>query len=125
MRLLSHFSRLLVVAGLLCAIRAGAQTNYAFTTIDHPLAVNGTYSVALNNSGSAVGFYYDSDYVYHGFAWRKGLFTAIEAPGAGQFSFGGTVPSGINAAGAIVGYYYDASGEPHGFLLSGGSLFEL
>ena len=82
-----------------------------FTTIDHPDSPLGTAALDINNRGQIVGTYADAEETTHGFLLDKGVFTAIDFPGA---SF--TEAVGINGRGQIVGFYLDAEGTIHGFL---------
>ncbi|MGK2963782.1 MAG: hypothetical protein ACSLFK_16800 [Gemmatimonadaceae bacterium] len=94
---------------------ARAASIYSFQTIE----VDGarlTAAWGINAGGEIVGYYVDSDYVYHGFLWRDGTFTSIDYPGAA-----GTDVRGIGPGGEIVGTYWLA-GEPgvanHAFRMS-------
>ena len=95
-----------------------------FTTIDNPLAVQGTdpllsYGTVLNginDAGQAAGYYYDANGVGHGFIYDAGNFTPLDDPSATN----GTYAFGINISGDVVGYYLDDNGVGHGFLYSGG-----
>ena len=65
----------------------------------------------LNDSGVAVGAYYDAANVLHGFIRSTvGVYTTIDIAGADA-----TIPSGINNAGWIVGEY-DSGGVAHAFV---------
>lgn len=79
----------------------------------------GTGCRAINDLGQIVGIYLTRDSAgqrhRHGFLFRGGLFTSIDAPVAGTTD---TVPRGINNAGRIVGRYV-VNGANHGFLLDG------
>ena len=92
-------------------------------------SVNGaatTSCYALNDTGTAVGYYADSAGVYHG--WMRtstGTITTIDVPGAattpgtapcGTASVAGTVVLGINSAGYVSGHYWDTSYNEHGFI---------
>lgn len=91
--------------------------DYALSSIDVPGAVR-TQPQGINDSGSMVGLYRNSDGVTHGFLLRDGNFTSIDYPGASY-----TDARGINAQGDIVGTYHVSSenSDPnafHGYLLS-------
>jgi uncharacterized membrane protein len=95
-----------------------------FTTIDVDIASSiCTVAIDINSTGSIVGFYGDSHFVFHGFLLSNGVFSTIDFPGAAS-----TLASGINDVGEIVGFYCPTSnfcGSPlpptaHGFVLSGG-----
>ena len=84
---------------------------YTYTTIDDPLATNGTRAFGINASGQIVGTYQDNTGL-HGFLLSGGTYTTIDVPSAAT---GETFVTGINATGQIVGTYADATGL-HGFL---------
>ena len=68
---------------------------------------------SINPEGAITGYYYDANFVDHGFLRAPdGTFTTFDPPGSGN----GTNPSGINPAGAITGSYKDANFVFHGFL---------
>jgi len=85
--------------------------------------------VAINDSNVAVGFYYDSAGLEHG--WSRdpstGDITTINEPNAVTVTgtaacwgtgFGGTEVLGINDKGEISGHYWDKNYKSHGFLLT-------
>jgi hypothetical protein len=83
----------------------------------------GTWPTAINPARVIVGYYLDTNSVYHGFIRsRDGSFTSIDAPGAGNLANAyptqGTQAISINQAGTIVGYYTDSSYFTHCFLLA-------
>ena len=82
----------------------------SYTTIDHPLGVNGTVAQGINDAGDVAGIYFDASDKDHGFIKTSVGYTTVDFPGA---TFSGLV--GINNAGQVVGYYQDATGL-HGFL---------
>jgi len=79
-----------------------------------PETGQGTYATGINPDGAIIGYYIDSDYLYHGFLRDKhGKFTTFDVP----------VPTtselrvaSINAAGAITGFYQDEAHTFHGFV---------
>src|SRR6266478_2637150 len=85
-----------------------------YTTLDDPMATNGTSATAINTAGQIVGNY--STGVSHGFLLSGGQYTTLDDPMATN----GTSANGINSGGQIVGSYIDAGFKSHGFLLSGG-----
>ena len=110
-------SVLCVALGSLVSGFAGAQQ---ITTFDAPGAgttsFQGTVPLAINDSGEIVGYFVDSNNVYHGFIRSAdGAFTTFDAPGAGTGYSQGTEPSGIGDEGQVVGFYYDANYTYHGF----------
>jgi len=74
-----------------------------------------TYTYGINDSGVAVGQYFDSNNNSHGYMWQAGTVTEIVYPGALQ-----TACEGINNNGEITGYYIDSAKVGHGFTLNGG-----
>lgn len=74
-----------------------------------------TYAYGINDSKVAVGEYFDSNNVAHGFMWQSGVITEITYPGAVQ-----TACEGINDAGEITGFYIDTLGVGHGFTYTAG-----
>jgi len=89
-----------------------------FTTLDDPLATNGTDAFGINAMGQIVGLYEDAS-GNHGFLYGNGTYTTLDDPLASPGG-DGTSAFGINDLGQIVGSYSNASGN-HGFVLSGGT----
>jgi probable HAF family extracellular repeat protein len=89
---------------------------------------------AVNNSGAIVGQYIDASGLTHGFLYRNGTFTTIDAPGAGTnparglvcgfFNPEGTLATGISASGVIVGDICTDTGLS-GWVLSNGKFSSL
>lgn len=75
-----------------------------------------TYAYGINDFGVAVGQFYDSKNLSHGFMWSGGVVTEIPYPEAAQ-----TACVGINDSGEITGYYVDGAGNTHGFTDIGGT----
>ena len=100
---------------------AGAADGYGFVSIGGTVTTfygsgtDLTYAYGINDSGEAVGQYFDSNNLSHGFTWQAGTITEIVYPGAVQ-----TACEGINDAGEITGYYVDSSNNGHGFTLING-----
>ena len=69
------------------------------TAIDVPEAL-GTVASAINNRAHVVGSFTDSNFRVHGFLYRRGRFTVIDAPFPDA---GDTLLGGINNRGQIVG----------------------
>src|SRR2546423_15568365 len=72
-----------------------------YTTLDDPLATNGTFAWGINASGQIVGSYGDASIFYHGFLYSGGSYTTLDGPlstGAGAY--------GINEMGQVVGGYH-------------------
>ena len=72
----------------------------------------GTFPIAINDLGEAVGEYVDGSNTVHGFARAAdGAFTTIDPPGSIS-----TIAYGINLGRAITGAYLDNNFVGHGFL---------
>jgi len=81
----------------------------------------GTNPSANNDLGEVAGWYFDANFIAHGFLRKAdGAIVTFDPPGVGP---GGTTPTGINNRGDIVGYYVDAAGGTHGFLRSANGTF--
>ena len=94
---------------------SGSAREPSFTTID-VTGASTTYAVAINPSGTIVGYYATSG-VHHGYVRAPdGTITPFDATGAGTLYGQGTVPYGLNPEGAIVGSYYNSSFELYPFL---------
>jgi hypothetical protein len=86
--------------------------NGTYTTLDDPLATNGTFPAGINNTGRIVGTYVDAS-GEHLFLYNAGTFYTLDNP----LGVSGTITfTGINDWGQIVGNYQDSSGNSHGFL---------
>jgi len=73
----------------------------------------------LNDSGEVAGDYIDSKGVAHGYLRSSGgVFTDINASGAGTSSGQGTFASGVNDDGTFVGLYIDSNNANHGLVRS-------
>ena len=78
-----------------------------FTSLNDPLAIQGTQAVGINAAGDIVGFYATATSI-NGFLLSGGAYTTIVDPLDTKHL---TQPLGINTAGQIVGRYDTASGE--------------
>jgi hypothetical protein len=75
-----------------------AQTENTITSFDVAGAgtgtYQGTYGVAINNTGAIAGYYLDSRNVYHGFLRAiDGSITTFDAPGAAMKSIRALSPT--------------------------------
>ncbi len=88
--------------------------NGAFTMLDAPGAVFGTFAFGINTYGAVSGYFLDSANFAHGFVYANGSYAILDAPGAvrGTWSEFG---ANINDSGQVVGYYLDAGGWATGF----------
>ncbi|MFY9676008.1 MAG: hypothetical protein WAK13_16220 [Terriglobales bacterium] len=98
---------------------AGTQSVAGFVpTALGVLGGQGTYAIAINDSGAITGFYVDIANMLHGFLRTPdGTITEFDAPGAGTGTGLGTEAANIGKDGTIAGTVYDNSGVAHGFLL--------
>lgn len=95
--------------------------DYTFVTIDHPLAAGLTRLYGI--SGDTVVGQYFANGSYHGFSETGGVFTAIDAPLAGNGFGSATYATDISGS-TIVGWSSsDAfqNSDIHGFTLTGGN----
>jgi hypothetical protein len=112
--------------------------NGNFTTLDEPNAAASAYPTAIPPGGygyllfesqfdgwggtfasgvdgtNIVGWYVDTNGYTHGFLYKGGAFTTLDAPNG----IGSTFAQGISGRN-IVGFYTDGSGKTHGFLYNG------
>jgi probable HAF family extracellular repeat protein len=88
-----------------------AGTQYSFQFFDPPGATR-TVAQAINDLGSATGFYKDANSGRHGFVRSpNGTIKTFDPTGSMN-----TIPVGINDLGVVVGYFSDANGLQHGFV---------
>jgi uncharacterized membrane protein len=86
------------------------------TSFDPSGEYYGTVPEAISPDGAVTGFYFDVNFIAHGFVRsRDGSITEFDPPGSIS-----TFAYAIGADGAIAGSYQDASGNFHGFLRSRG-----
>jgi len=85
-----------------------------FTVFDVPgTKPGGTLPVAINGTGTVIGYYFAAKGYPQGFVRsRGGRFTKFGAMAGGPI----TVPTAINATGQITGWTTDATGDTLGFL---------
>jgi probable HAF family extracellular repeat protein len=97
-------------------------SNVTYTTLDVPLASQGTFASGINDAGQIVGQYQDAT-GSHGFLYSNGAYTTLNDPLAENTNLlnnNGTLAEGINDAGQIVGIYFDATISAHGFFFVNG-----
>jgi hypothetical protein len=79
----------------------------------------------MNSTHSIVGYYLDSNIVYHGFIRSpSGEIKTLTAPGAGGGVDQGTFPMSINDKGEIAGYYFSSNSVFVAFHYSAGKFTE-
>ena len=76
----------------------------AFTDLNDPFGVYGTYATGVNDAGEVVGYYYGADHELHGFLYEDGVYVSLSNPLADG---GGTYATAINNSGQVVGYSND------------------
>ncbi len=83
--------------------------------------VSSTSVSGVNNNGTIIGYYLDSQSNAHGFSLSNGEYTSIDDPDGTN-----TIPSGINSSGTIVGSYYSSSSNAnHAFSYSHGTYTDI
>lgn len=90
---------------------------FTFTTLDDPLATNGTFATGVNASGQVVGSY-NAGGNAHGFLLSGGTYTTFNDPDAAG---GDTLPDGINNLGQIAGTFNNFPVQELGFIKIGNS----
>jgi len=73
------------------------------------------YVAGINSNNDYVGYCWDQNATYIGFAHVGGVDQVVSVFGSPTF------PTGINDSGTIAGHFTDGSGVYHGFVLSGGN----
>jgi hypothetical protein len=108
----------------------GSAGGILYRTLDAPGATYGTWIQGIS-SNNVVGYYEDSNTVYHGFLFDGSAYTMLDAPAAAGVyvlsdmdNTGGTFPMGISGD-SVVGYYTATNGVTHGFLYRGGTFTTL
>jgi probable HAF family extracellular repeat protein len=77
-----------------------------------PFASTRTSARGVNNPGTVVGFFADTNFNPHGFILKGGAATQVDFPGAV-----GTFLEGVNDNGLATGYWTDSAGNSHAFTL--------
>ncbi len=110
-KIFPHRRGKLVVLLVLAVVSLAVISAAAQKTVDYPGAM-ATVASGINDSGTIVGNYYDSNGAEHSFVYDGAAFTTIDYPQADW-----TEASGINQAGDVVGYFgYVGDKLMHGFL---------
>src|SRR5271165_3108324 len=95
----------------LWVVDARAQT---FTALNYPGGGSfATFPSSINKQGQIAGYYatpiVGGSENFHGFWYRNGAWTTLNAPSAGNGAGQGTFAQGINDKGQIVGWYASSS----------------
>lgn len=91
-------------------------SNHKFITLDYPAQhLHGTSCLAINDTGTIVGFY-ETDAVTSGFLYQNGGYSQVNFPG-GLF----TMPMAVNNSGVVSGYFADTNDVLHGFIYQAGT----
>jgi len=85
-----------------------------FTDVPGPKSATASLAIAINDQGSIVGYYNDTNNATHGFLLRNKIYTTLDVPGAAA-----TVASGINDQGKIVLYWSNSTGSYQSSLYNG------
>jgi hypothetical protein len=105
----------LLASGALCLLggtAAAATHTYTYQLIVVPGAKQ-TDPIAVNASGTVLGYWDDKKYNQHGYLYQGGTITKFDVPHATS-----TVPTGMDDTGDVVGAYQDTQGNHHGFIRS-------
>ncbi|MFZ0422007.1 MAG: hypothetical protein WAL80_03930 [Xanthobacteraceae bacterium] len=87
--------------------------NPSYTTVDGALDATSTQILGLNDSGVAIGHYFDG--AGHGFVFAGGATQTLDDP----LGTSGNQPVAINDSGAIVGIYTGTDGGYHSYIYTG------
>jgi hypothetical protein len=102
-----------------------SESQGAYTVVADPAAITAAYEgtavEGINNSGTIVGYYTESNADNAGFVDVDGSFTTISDPSAATGPLTGTEVYGINDAGDLWGLYTTADGGAANFVDIGGS----
>jgi hypothetical protein len=122
-RSMPHAFKLRLLVAILVLLNALVVVKHigaiTFSTIDHPLGVNGTRATGIYGN-RIVGVYYDSSELRHGFVYDGTSFTTIDHPLGASGSFLHDV-----VGDTLVGAYQDSGGKYHGFIYDGSSFTTL
>src|SRR5206468_717126 len=113
----------LSVFGLIAIAASSQASDYTFTTLDYPGALD-TYPHGVSGS-TVVGSYQNRipNTAFHGFIYNGSTFTTLDAPKA-ALSLSGTYLTGVSG-GTVAGYYEDSSYAFHGFIHNGSTFRRL
>lgn len=82
-----------------------------FDYIAVPGSPGATKIAQINNAGDAIGFFEDSNQIFHGFLLSKGVFSTVDPPGSVL-----TALAALNPSGQIALFDSDSTGAFHAFL---------
>ena len=113
---ITRFGVAALAVSLLTLAAAPASAQFAFTTLDHPLAGPGGTAAYDISGDRVVGTYFDAANASHGFIYDGVTWTTLDHPGA-------AAPRGTTAFGVsgnrITGTFVDPSGQTFGYLFDG------
>jgi probable HAF family extracellular repeat protein len=95
------------------------EVNGVFTTLDYPAAQD-TSAIAVNNSGTVVGYYIINNTGPHAFLYQNGTFTNIDWPGSNY-----SAATTINNGGVVAGYFSSTTTGLHGFTYYKGTFTQI
>src|SRR6201998_3330702 len=103
----------LFLSCFLLGLPSGALSHSGTIATFDPPGATSTYANSINEEGAIAGYYYDANFISHGFVRdRHGTIITFVVPDASY-----TYANSINEEGAVVGSYSDATSQ-HGFLRS-------
>jgi len=105
----------LVASGLFLVATAASATTYSYTQITVPGATGGNTPIAVNASGTVLGYWLDATYASHGFTYKAGKITKFDPPGSIN-----TTPTNINASGEVAGTFVNSKGVNSAFTYQNG-----
>src|SRR2546427_11655363 len=115
-------SRWLILSGFMAAV--GSSYGQQVSTFDAPQSIR-TLISGINQQGSFVGNYTDTNNRVHGFLMSNGSFTTIDVPVLGPPNFAYSFAISINSKGDMVVLYYNPAYGPDGlsqyYVLSNGT----
>jgi hypothetical protein len=84
---------------------AGTLT-FSFSSFDPPQALQGpggsSQACGISNTGVIIGFYVDAGHTTHGYELKNGVYTTLDAPGAGTGNYNGTDGESVNSTGLAI-----------------------
>src|SRR2546423_4927710 len=109
----------LSVFGLMAIASSSQASDYTFTTLDYPGALD-TYPHGVSGSTVVGGYQNRSpNTAFHGFIYNGSTFATLDVPGAT-----GTVAAGVSGS-TVVGSYTDSAHLNHGFIYNSSNITTL